>query len=61
MTDVTGIVERLRELSDELGDKAIDVLTEAVHNGETIRPAAERTLTQAKRAVDKAVSLLENL
>jgi len=37
------------------------VLSEASRAGETKRPAEERALTQARRAVEKAIVVLEKL
>ncbi|MBM3741443.1 MAG: hypothetical protein FJW43_01740 [Actinobacteria bacterium] len=52
------IIEKLKSVSEILADKALDALKEAHHAGETKRPELERTLTQARRAVEKAISLL---
>lgn len=60
-TDVSGIIDRLRQVSEDLGDKALAVLTDAVTSGATTRPSEERTITQAKRSVEKAIALLERL
>ena len=50
--DLTAISERLADLS-------IDILREAVDRGETTRPAIDKTLAAARRAVDKAVRTLD--
>ena len=52
------IVDQLKFISDQLADRALSVLKEAHAAGESKRPEAERTLTQARRAVEKAISLL---
>jgi len=52
------IIEKLKSVSEILADKALDALKEAHQAGETKRPELERTLTQARRAVEKAISLL---
>ncbi|MFM7650250.1 MAG: hypothetical protein ACKOQT_00275 [Acidimicrobiaceae bacterium] len=52
------IVDQLKTISDQLADRALTVLKEAHAAGESKRPEAERTLTQARRAVEKAISLL---
>ncbi len=52
------IVDQLKLISEQLGDKALLVLKQAHAAGESKRPDAERTLTQARRAVEKAISLL---
>ena len=61
MADLDDIIERLRSASEDIADRALSVLSEASRAGETKRPDAERALTQARRAVDKAINLLERL
>jgi len=56
--DFDEIVDQLRSVSERLADRALDVLKQAHEAGETKRPELERTLTQARRAVEKAISLL---
>lgn len=55
------IAERLSVISDEIADLAIDSIREALRSGATTRPAAEKQLTQARRAVEKAVYLLRGV
>ncbi|MEY2740395.1 MAG: hypothetical protein ACO26C_00225 [Ilumatobacteraceae bacterium] len=52
------IVATLRDVSERLADRALEVLKEAHRAGATTRPEAERTLTTARRAVEKAIALL---
>ena len=52
------LIEKLKGISDQLADKALDALKQAHAAGESKRPEIERTLTQARRAVEKAISLL---
>ena len=52
------IIDQLKTISDQLADRALSVLKEAHAAGESKRPEVERTLTQARRAVEKAISLL---
>lgn len=52
------IIQQLRNISESLGDRALNVLKEAHSLGESKRPEIERTLTQARRAIEKAISLL---
>jgi N-acetylmuramic acid 6-phosphate (MurNAc-6-P) etherase len=59
MSDLDDLIERLRAVSEDLADRAIAILSEATRSGATQRPAEERTLTQARRAVEKAINLLE--
>jgi hypothetical protein len=61
VTDYATLAARLRELAAELDDVALDVLNRALADGATARPAEDKTLTQARRAVEKAAALLESL
>jgi hypothetical protein len=61
MSDLNDIIERLRSASDDLSDRAIRILSDASRSGETRRPDTERTITQARRAVEKAIFLLERM
>lgn len=51
------IVSRLRDAASSLDDVMFDVLREASRRREG-RPALDKTLSQARRAIDKAVHLL---
>ena len=53
------IVLRLRAISDDIGDLVMATLREAIESGAGSRPPQEKVLAQARRAVDKAASLLE--
>jgi hypothetical protein len=55
------IASRLDAIAEELGDTAIEALKGAVRRGEEQRPAAERAVTQARRAVEKAAHLLRTI
>jgi hypothetical protein len=55
------LADRLDAIADELGDTALEELKGAVRRGDDKRPVAERTLTQARRAVEKAAHLLRAL
>jgi hypothetical protein len=61
MSQVANLAARLRDIAAELDDAVLDVLNRAVADGATARPTEDKTLTQARRAVEKAVSLLESL
>ncbi len=54
------IVEQLRNISETLADRALTALKEAHALGESKRPDIERTLTQARRAIEKAIGLLDS-
>ena len=58
MPDIDDIRSRLETIAEELGDRALDVLREAVERGETSRPPEERKLTRARSAVERALSIL---
>ena len=55
------VADRLSSLAEEIADLAIDSIRQALRSGATGRPAAERTLTQARRAVEKAAHLLRGI
>ena len=61
MTRYEDLAERLEAIGAELDELSFDLLQQAVADGATQRPAADRTLTQARRAVEKAAGLLRQL
>ncbi len=61
MSRYAEIAEQLRGVGSDLDDLALDLLHEAMADGATHRPAADKVLTQARRAVEKAAALLERL
>jgi hypothetical protein len=61
MTRYDDLAERLAAIGAELDELSFDLLQQAVADGRTERPAADRTLTQARRAVEKAAGLLRQL
>jgi hypothetical protein len=50
---------RLEAIEEELADLAISRLQESIDAGGTELPVDERRLTRARRAVAKAITLLE--
>jgi hypothetical protein len=58
---IADLATRLREIGGELDDVALDVLNQAVADGARVRPPGDKVLTQARRAVEKAATLLESL
>lgn len=52
---------RLEQISEELGDLALDLLRRAVDDGAGQRPPEEKPLSQARRAVDKAARHLGSI
>ncbi|MFV0258121.1 MAG: hypothetical protein ACK5PP_06700 [Acidimicrobiales bacterium] len=45
------VADRLDQISEELGDLSMAILQDAQDSGSTSRPAIEKTLAQARRAV----------
>ena len=50
---------RLEQIAEELADLAIVRLRESIDAGGTEYPVDEKRLTRARRAVEKAVNLLQ--
>ena len=50
---------RLEDIAEELADLAIVRLRESIDAGGTEYPVDEKRLTRARRAVEKAIHLLE--
>lgn len=61
MRDVSEIVAQLDLIAEELADRAIVVLQEAVEAGQSTGPAEERQLTRARAALEKASGILAGL
>lgn len=62
MSDRTDdIVDRLSSISEEIADLAIDAIRQALRSGKGGRPASEKQLTQARRAVEKAIHVLRSV
>lgn len=62
MSDRFGdLADRLEAIAEELAESAMIELSSAIRRGDQQRPATERTLTQARRAIDKASHLLRNI
>jgi hypothetical protein len=55
------LAERLDAVAAELDDLAFEQLSEAVHDGATSRPEADKQLVQARRAVEKAAHVLRQI
>lgn len=54
-------VERLESIAADLDELAFDRLREAVADGEVARPADDKQLMQARRAIEKAANVLRRL
>lgn len=61
VTRESEIAERLDAIVDELDELAFEQLQEALADGATRRPASDKVLTQARRAVQKGARLLRDL
>ena len=61
MGEYATIVERLESVAADLDELAFDRLREAVADGETTRPAEDKKLMQARRAIEKAAAVLRQL
>lgn len=59
--DLGGLADRLDAISEELAEAAIELLKEAVRTGAPGRPADEKRITQARRAIDKAAHILRGI
>jgi len=55
------LAERLRGIGEDLDELSFSLLHDAMAAGETRRPDADKVLTQARRAVEKAAGLLDGL
>ena len=55
------LADRLDAIVAELDELAFDQLSEAVHDGATSRPDADKQLVQARRAVEKAAHVLRRI
>ena len=54
------VVAQLESISEMLGDRVVSLLRDAVAEGSRQRPPEEKAITQARRAVDKAIHLLSS-
>jgi hypothetical protein len=61
VASVEEIISHLQGISEDLADKSLDALKEAHREGQAKRPERERQITQARRAVEKAISVLSRL
>ncbi len=61
MSDFDSIADRLEAIVADLDELAFDRLREAVADGARTRPDSDKTITQARRAVEKAAHLLRSL
>lgn len=57
--DFDDIRERLVAIADELGERGLALLRDAVEAGATKAPEAEKRIARARRSIDKAIHLLD--
>lgn len=60
MSDLAAIADRLESIVADLDEVAFDRLREAVADGARSRPDSDKTITQARRAIEKAAHLLRS-
>jgi hypothetical protein len=60
MDDLESIISQLEGISERLNDVAMSLISDAIEQGETTRPALEKRVSQSRRAVDKAVMHLKH-
>ncbi len=61
MSDLAGLVDQLDAIVADLDEVAFERLREAAANGAVGRPAQDRELVKARRAVEKAAAILRGL
>jgi len=52
------LVQRLEAISEDLGDRSMSLLREALETGDADAVETEKRVVRARRAVDKAINLL---
>ncbi len=58
MDQLEDIVSRLETIAEELNDYSMRILSDAIEAGESTRPPLEKQVSQARRAVEKALQHL---
>jgi hypothetical protein len=61
MWDYHDLIERIEAINAEIDDMAFDQLREASADGQIARPASDRQLMQARRALEKAAAALRSI
>lgn len=56
--DHSDLIEQLRVIAETLAERGMALLREAIDSGSGTHPVEEKKLTQARRAVEKAISVL---
>lgn len=60
MKDRETITLELETIAEELNDLSMRLLSDAIEAGHTTRPLEEKSVSQARRAVEKAIHHLSN-
>ncbi len=58
MEQLEDIISRLETIAEELNDYSMRILSDAIEAGEMSRPPLEKQVSQARRAVEKALQHL---
>jgi hypothetical protein len=61
VTSSAELAARLDAIATDLDELSLELLQEALADGATARPAADKVVVQARRAVEKAAHLLRQL
>jgi len=61
MSDYVDLAERIEAIVEEIDDRAFGELTEAVAARAGVRPASDKQLMQARRALEKAAMALRSI
>ena len=57
--DFSEVIEQLRSIADSLDERAMSMLRETIESGASKPSSEEKKVVQARRAIEKAISLLE--
>jgi len=58
MDELDDIAARLEAIAEELNDCSMRILSDAIESGQSSRPPLEKQVSQARRAVEKAIQHL---
>ena len=61
MKDRETIALELQTIAEDLNDLSMRLLSDAIEAGQTTRPPEEKNVSQARRAVEKAIHHLTSL
>lgn len=56
--DFSEVIEQLRAIAETLDERAMSMLREAIEAGASKPTSEEKKVVQARRAIEKAISLL---